>query len=326
MSGNLYIEVTEQCNMNCPFCYTKFIPDFKDKNNSHINSDMAAAIINNGNIKDESDYDSVIFHGGEPLLYPDTINEILNKIKINTNVSIQTNLNHNLTKKQINLLIRFGGYGTSYSYDRFCNNKNALKKFEYNIKLLNSLGLKNSVIVTLTESHMNNCNPEYLKKYLIDDLDVDYVVIEREAFPVKTIDNNKQKFQDLYNRMDFYMTECAKIFPRDKNNLFKNMKKAIISNSSFFPVKCSKFVYTLFSDKLKYGCPSLESVNISNKDFMIKNKCFECEYFKYCQGDCECINHICAFPINLCNYVKKCIEKEKNTEGFDYYGIGSVYK
>ena len=70
MSGTLYIITTEECNMNCPFCYTKFVPDFNiDKHkSSHINEEMAASIINMGNILNKTKYDNIIFHGGEPLL------------------------------------------------------------------------------------------------------------------------------------------------------------------------------------------------------------------------------------------------------------------
>ena len=93
MSGSLYVITTEECNMNCPFCYTKFVPDFKDTNEeSHINENMAASIINIGNIINKTKYDRIIFHGGEPLLYPKTINNIINNVKYDPEYSIQTNL------------------------------------------------------------------------------------------------------------------------------------------------------------------------------------------------------------------------------------------
>ena len=309
MSGSLYVITTEECNMNCPFCYTKFVPDFKDTNEeSHINENMATSIINIGNIINKTKYDRIIFHGGEPLLYPKTINNIINNVKYDSEYSIQTNLNFDLTSDQIDLLFRIGSFGTSYSYDRFFNKPEEFKRFKHNIKFLVSLGLTGSLLVTLTEQHMENCNPFALKD-IVDELGIQSVIVERTIYPIDEIDKYHDKYQDLYNKMDLYMLQCAKIFPKRKTNLFNDMATSILNKTPFMPIHCSEDTFTLYNDKLKYGCPSKEK-NIDNKKFMIKEKCLECYYYPYCQGDCECINHICAFPVKLCDFVEHCLNKK----------------
>ena len=56
--NTLYIITTEQCQMSCPFCYCKFVPQFKDfkKNysNSTINKDKVNKVLS-GKIKDAND-------------------------------------------------------------------------------------------------------------------------------------------------------------------------------------------------------------------------------------------------------------------------------
>ena len=53
----MYLKVTENCNMRCPFCYVPRKPIY-----------MTEEIAYNAIDKYSPDY--IIFHGGEPLLNP----------------------------------------------------------------------------------------------------------------------------------------------------------------------------------------------------------------------------------------------------------------
>ena len=41
------------------------------------------------------------------------------------------------------------------------------------------------------------------------------------------------------------------------------------------------------------------------------SQCLQCKYYKHCGMDCECFNHVCAFPKHTFDYIKKKIEEKK---------------
>lgn len=309
----LYIITTEQCNMNCPFCYTKFIPQFSENTEKNcIDVNTAINVINKGYNGEKYDY--VIFHGGEPLLYPKEILEILDNVDMeSTNFSIQTNLVYkSLTKEQVNVLIKLGSYGTSFNVDRFLGKKEQEEQFKDNIRFLNTLGLDCTLLVTLTEEQITRQNPWRLLDY-VRDLKIRKIVLERPIYPNKYYKENKEKLENLYEDIDSYMLTCAKIFPRNYTNLFWLVEKSIENGLTFYNTKCSNDTFTLYNKEFKFGCPSLECRNENNSDML--QKCLQCEYYRWCGMDCECFNHICAFPKKTFSYIKNILEQEKNDMG-----------
>lgn len=298
----LYIVVTNDCQLQCPFCYTNFIPQFKENKTSNtINTDMVATLINNGLNGEKFDY--VIFHGGEPLLYPNIINDILDKVKVNTSFSIQTNLAYKeLSKEQLKVMVRLSdGYGTSYNVDRFENNKQAEEYFIHNIKELNSLGIDGTLLVTVTENQINKQNPSALYEY-IKKLGIKKVVLERPILPLEKLKNERTTCEELYEEVDKYLMQCVMIFPKDMTNLFWLVEKSVNHGLTLYDTQCSNKTYTLYNDYLKYGCPSLEKRNVNNSE--MKERCFRCKYYQYCGSDCECFNYVCAFPKRMFDYIK----------------------
>ena len=99
---------------------------------------------------------------------------------------------------------------------------------------------------------------------------------------------------------------CSKSL-RKTNSIWKQNK------TPFYPNHCSDFTISIYPNddntiKLKYGCPSREEINIPY-DEEFANKCYTCNYFPYCKGDCECFNNICTFPKKWFNYIKEnCID------------------
>lgn len=304
----LYVITTNQCQLSCPFCYTKFIPSFNEsKEASHIDIDMAAEVIN------IREYDHVIFHGGEPLLYPDIVMGIMDKVKKKDVVfGIQTNLAFkDLSKDQLKCLYRMKhGYGTSYSIDRFPDDilKNNII---HNIHMLNTVGIRSNIIVTITEDQINKQNPYALKSFL-DSLDTDYIIFERPILPINTLKTEYKKCTQLYEEVDKYLETCYKIFDRDKTNIFSLVSNSVRTNSPMYDNHCSFWTETLYYDRLKMGCPSLEKKKVDDRAKMIE--CLQCDYYKYCKGDCECFNYACAFPKKTFSAVLKDIRKENSNE------------
>lgn len=306
--SSLYVLMTDQCQLNCPFCYCNFVPDMElNKNKNHIDCDKVVYMINNG-FEDKKFHD-VIFHGGEPLLYAKEINYILDRVKVDesfkTRFTIQTNLIYKeLSQEQIKALARIGGYGTSYSKDRFYNRPNGEKNLKYfinNIQELDRFGIKGSLLITITELQINKMNPHTLKRFIDYNLPgINYIIFERPIFPMDLVLKNPDKYEAIYEEVDKYMSQCIDIFDRDKINLFDLVKNTTTSRS-MYPTNCSDFTYTMNDEVLKFGCPSFEP---HEKPFTRK-QCLVCRYYKYCKSDCECLNYICAFPKKTFDKVKK---------------------
>ena len=106
----MYLVVTNSCQLHCSFCYNSYAPLFKEKDNTLINPIKTAKVIDKLGVKE------VIFHGGEPLLYPETLISVMEHTKNKVLFTIQSNLAYdNLSKKQIEALCMTRCYGTSYN-------------------------------------------------------------------------------------------------------------------------------------------------------------------------------------------------------------------
>lgn len=304
--NSLYIVITNQCQMNCPFCYTQFVPQFQNiESNSHIDIDMVCELLNNGIEIDHKRtfFDHVIFHGGEPLLYPKVLLEIMDRVTAKIDYTVQTNLAYpELSKEQLEVLVRLKGYGTSYSVDRFYNHKKEEKMFLHNINVLNELGVEGSLLVTITEDQIYKQNAYYLWKY-IEKTGIKEIILERPIFPLEELKNNKEKYEKLYKMVDLYMMQCCQFIPLEYLNLPRMVTRSLKYNTPLFHTECSKFTYTLYDNLLKFGCPSLESRNVDDKEKRMM--CIDCEYNQYCRGDCECMNYVCAFPKRTFDYLRK---------------------
>lgn len=314
---SIYIIVTESCQMHCPFCYTKFADGFKN-DKSIIDSKIAAKVINkgfitpNGNIEP---FDYVIFHGGEPLLYPNTINDIMDRVGDKIKYGIQTNLAYkSLTKEQVELLIRLGSYGTSYSYDRFYDNEDIERQVINNVKYLETLGVYGTLLVTLTEDQCIYQSPKSLYEYIQEFYPgIKHVIFERPIFPIKNIDENRFKYTKIYDKADKWLVQSLDVFPKEMTDVYSRFEESIIKRRPFYPIHCTKYDCVLYKDKIKYGCPSIELVDGKNIDDSekIEKECMYCRYYPYCGGDCQCMNHICAFPKRTFNAIRSMIINAK---------------
>ena len=137
MIDSLYLKITENCNMKCPFCYV----NHKD---NVIDNDIVYSALKTYNPK------KVIFHGGEPLLYPKKILEIMNNYP-NFEYSITSNLTLPLSKDRIKIIERCK-VATSYSIDRFKEEK-LENIFKNNLNIANKI-TSITLLVTLSEEQL----------------------------------------------------------------------------------------------------------------------------------------------------------------------------
>ena len=130
MLKKVYIEITNNCNLNCSFC------TLKKKKNKVVSVDDFNIILDK--LKGHTNY--LYFHVlGEPLLHPN-INELIDLAKNNNfNVNITTNgyfinkIKYNENIRQINISLH--SYTDNISIDDYLNNifdsVNNLSKYTY---------------------------------------------------------------------------------------------------------------------------------------------------------------------------------------------------
>ena len=272
IGNKLYLKITNNCNLKCPFCYSPRI----DKDLGCDNLDF---YINKYNIE------NLVFHGGEPLLKYDKVKEIINKYNLNfhlvSNLCIDIN-------KDIEYIISRCGLATSYSVDRF--NQFTFNKWLKNIDYLHSINKNFTLIITLSEQQLNQSIESLL--FVINRVNANYVSFER---------CHGNYNEDFYIKSDDYLCNVSKKISKLKNVNFLVFKKAIDQGVPCINYECEKTTFTLDYKNTVYTCPSLCEGSVGQWD---KSRCLVCEYFKYCRGDCPSFRGVCAFPKKFFNWVK----------------------
>lgn len=273
----MYLKVTENCNMKCPFCYVPKKPIY-------MTEDIAYQAI------DTYNPDYIIFHGGEPLLNPDLILKVMEKYP-NKEYSMTSNMVIGIGEQQSKVLEKLGpgNVATSYSIDRFYNPKD-FEIFKRQVKLLKDYTL----VITLSVEQMKQKPAELMK--IIEELNPAYIDIERMSIPDIQDDE-----LTIYSWADKYLTDMFALLPKEKNVLYQRMKEAITYNINVYNTECSKSLITINADGSTIACPnSCTSVNKEKRN----PECFTCDLFEYCGGDCETFYGACKFPKQTFNKVK----------------------
>lgn len=285
MLDNLYIKVTNKCNLNCPFCYIN-----RSKIN-HLNTKEICRSI------DLYPAVHIIFHGGEPTLYPKQLNEIIDKYS-DKSFSITSNFMFTMNKEIEKLFSRVEA-NTSYSIDRF-QTKEQEQKFLRNIRWYKE-NFENplTLLVTLTERQLKQ-NPKELCTFILDEINPDFILFERLYDPSKD--------ENFYKKTDLYLKECFQYIPYHKNLLYKRMQYSLLYNISVFPVNCSQVQKIINEDGSEQTCTN--TLNIKQS---FSSDCLTCKYYRYCQCDCQCFRYkdgFCRFPKNTFDFVKGTLDEE----------------
>lgn len=283
--STLYIKITEECNMHCPFCYIKQKP-------GTITLKKVAAFC------DKYSPDRIIFHGGEPLLYPEIILDIINQYP-DKKFAITSNLTLPLTKERLDVL-RKCDIATSYSIDRFHNAKHFLQFIDNLYEVKNFADI--TILVTLSREQLKEL-PEQLA-IMLQKLPHKYILLERLY--------EEQYDAELAQKTDLYMRRMMQLLPAEENMLMMQMQHAIDHHVIVFPKFCNKFVFTLGPNGLISNCP-----NLCNKEAQRRKRkeCIECDFYEYCQGDCLSFQNGCMFPKKTFNWIYNRSKKYGNNSG-----------
>lgn len=272
MIDTMYLKITDSCNLRCPFCYV-------NKNNKIMALDNAVNVIKRYNPQ------KIIFHGGEPLLFPELIINIMDTLP-DYEYSITSNLVFDLNDIQRNVLSRCD-VATSYSVDRF--NKDTFRIFKDNILWLRKIK-DITLLVTLSYEQLKQ-EPNRLIE-IINELDCRYVLFERLF-----IDGNDDNLSLL---TDNYLLKLMQLYKAESNVLRNQMLHSLSHNCAVFNNDCQEKVVTINADMSTQSCP-----NSQHLKRIKKKECLSCEFYQYCRGDCLSFQNTCMFPKNTFKYIKE---------------------
>lgn len=241
--------------------------------------------------------DTVVFlHGGEPFLYDNNkIRAIIDRLN-NQHIAVSagTNLVYNIDDKldifkRLNCNDEHYQFETSWDYRiRFANTRQQ-QLWESNIKTLIANDINPIVIVSMTKTLIENCDPKSLFDYL-KSLNVRSVHFERVANVGSCAINNELPTNqsidnwvyNAYTTLDRSM--WCRLFDEYVNAL-KHVYKGCIGCCN----QTTKNI-TINVDGSIGQCPNIAHIRrpITSTviDFRKLDNCRACEYFDICRGNC----------------------------------------
>lgn len=315
----LYIFITKECELHCEKCYNKNKDNALSCKNIPIDSGYASSYI-------EKVYPDVVnFVGGDPLKYPQTIMDILANFrsgypyhKFIWNVSSHF-MQNEVSTKQLEMMHLIQdmsnddiAVGTVYNTNKF-NLKMFLDNFKRNVSTAIDNGIKMGLRIVLSPEFMYNVRPEKAYEFA-KSLGFSCIKIERPIYSYSEMRDLKT-LQKVYDQSDLYMKEMFEILPVEMNKLYTRYHDAIKYGYTIFNKGCSDVVFSLYDHGIYRGCPSnmCRSKDIMNNRLDMKTErysCYQCKYFQFCGGDCECARQVCAFPKHTIDYMSDIVKKE----------------
>lgn len=272
--NEVYVCFDFMCNLNCPHCTLKDIPQYHDYD----------SILKSLEYLDSLNKDFTInLFGGEPFINKDENLKKFEHILKKHPLVISTNL-LNISEYKIHLMKLAEDVNTSWNPLRFT--KEQYNKWLSNIKLLEDNNIRYSVMITLT-------------KDLIDYDVNDFYNLVKSWSKCRNIDLKQMIGDDDvdFDKVDEWLCKLYDIWGESPNNLLFEEIERIIKKEKIWKNYCETYFTLMPNGLLKDGCPYFEYKTD-------KSKCLACEYYPICEGGCN-IQERCSFP-------KKLYEKIKN--------------
>ena len=322
----IYVKTTEACNLQCDHCYVG------DRRNNDTQFDEIKTVewINKyiEVYRHPPEDVAIIFHGGEPfLVHLDKIHYIIDHVMPGVKFNTTTNLMYHLTDDHLNLMknVFVDDRGipwmhTSWDYKIRFKTDEQLKLWENNVKTLLKYGIDPMVNIVLTKPLISETTVMDLIEYF-SNIGVSRINFERLTkitTPDETLipdyDKQDEWLCEFYDKLEnhfsvFFFDEIARTY----HGIFLDYRKR----------DCMKNVITINPDGTIAGCLNSAVLgaaftNISEEpntayaskkykclrtaEAIGKMKCYECDIFKYCNGDCyqlSWVNGRCATPKKL---------------------------
>lgn len=306
MDYNIYIKLTNGCNLKCKHCYNEIMGNHNSMSKNTLNKTIEwLKDFRNTHMDDNID---MSLHGGEPLLYNlDDIQYLLNETQtLNLNWCVTTNLIYDITEKHIQLFEQMKPFGTPMimtSYDfgdlRFQNGQEDIWK--NNVQMIQSLGISVQPIICVTDYVVKNISVDDFFKF-IDDNNIQRFNLERITETGRATEN---RIKPLNSEQNQWLLEIYKEYQNREDlicPLFEGVEQSL--NGLFLGCrarKCMERVITINPNGFISACPNMANQYYGNLTQVNENKhcaliqfeknidqrCLLCQYYQYCNGDCS---------------------------------------
>lgn len=266
----LYAIPNYECNLNCWYC------KLKDKKIQY-NEERFLKAINEFN-------GEIILFGGEPTLYPDRFESVINTGKITSITSNMMNLN--------------GQNAYNSKHCRIATTFRPSKQWFKNLKevsSINDFGIR--ILVTLTNDLIRQVPSKLIESLLFlkqNECNIDSILFEQ------LLDENKT--DSFYKAVDEWLYSIHFIYNLEDLGIRSIIVDQILNGWYF---NC-KNVYTLDPDgTIKQGCPQKER-------YKTLDKCYMCEKANRCR---PCVLQTkCVYPHKFGNEILKRYDKKRRLQ------------
>ena len=275
----LYLNITNNCQANCDYCYI----NYRETNNKFVES-LSNLIIA---IK-QSDPTTVIITGGEPLLYPsERLLDIIKDFK-DIKFHMTSNLQYEITDLRKNIIEFLYDFSTSFDYKIRFNTIRELLLWKFNLEKIKKIRKNKdiNVFVTVTSLLVDNISVYRLSKFF-NKLKVYYtlnplIILGKCKYNKYLIPDINKEAMYIYNSISlndkYNLTKC-RILRKEYTNCEYNNDYIKNYDINLNEVKCIK--------------------NKSCKNETCNTKCY---YNDFCNGKCKYIN--CLGRYNKFIYLK----------------------
>lgn len=255
MIKQLYVIVTNECDLSCPHC------DIKSLSKDNFNEEIFM------NILKEFNGDIILF-GGEPTLHKDRLLKILSLDKATSISTNLVNLDDDIIPYLKDLYI-----ATSWNFYRF----NPIQCYLWlnNLKRLHANNISCRVLITLTKDLIESDVNEFID--MIKVWDKEYHAIDSILFE-QLIDENMSP--EFYEQVDEWLCKVHNLWEIHSIGI----KNLIMNKIDYWYCDCEN-IYTLHPDgKITNGCPHKSSVYVPNECLICpqSDKCKPCRLQKHC--------------------------------------------
>lgn len=328
MDYNIYIKLTNGCNMKCSHCFNEIMGNHKMMSTSILIKSINW--IKKFIQEHPSDKIIISLFGGEPMLYD--LNKITHFIEalsnLNINWTITTNLMYELTPNHLQIFNQMSAIDvkplikTSFDYGdiRFKNESDKTLWIK-NVQNLISNGFDVQPTICLTNYLIQNITPKEVFDFA-QELGINKINFERITETGRAAENN---VKPLNRETDLWI--CNAYDEYKKFNIKCPLFESIIQSINHIYLgcrerKCMEKVITINPNGTISACPNMANKSYGNLDRIDNSKkqdlidfekqqdleCLICPYYTYCNGDCCQLK----FDTSGCPGFKKLYEKVLN--------------
>ncbi len=317
----IYVKLTNSCNLSCKHCYNAVCHEQGQMSQKTLEK----ILLYIDDLKEQGYDVNVALHGGEPMLYKDydsLWDFVLSCNEANVPITMTTNLTYRITDEHIGLFSHFKQADgeclvlTSWDYKIRFKDKEQEKLWEKSVKRILEYGIQVQPIVSLTKILIEEKTPKEIFDYMLK-LGVPNLNFERITCTGRAAENEPE-IVPTNVQVDTWLAEAYKIWKgSSKYNfyipIFDSLEWAV-EEQVFVGCRarqCARNVRTFNPDGSMATCPNIpldtvgninkiqtvqevcgviegnkKYLDLCNKEEIKDNRCYSCDYYSVCNGDC----------------------------------------